>query len=271
MSIDSNSSHSQVKTVAGFSFRCGLFLLRQFARGPHSDRGGLGTRFALHFQQGIGASQTYVLRRRTTMSISHQILIEAVLAIATIALPPDREASVSDAQDQIAPSATQVAPLPLSEDPTAALVNQMPDNLQPAAPQSVDERIAYWGPYRGWYGPAYRYGYGSAPPRYYYRRGPSLQRLLRRLPRLLLRPTRRRPRRSLRRLLGPILLVDQREPGNLKSHTLPGQFPNSHSHSHNPDIGVMRMRNSEAGTAIFVRHSPLCYTVRWRADKSKNR
>lgn len=105
------------------------------------------------------------------MSINHQLLIEAILAITTIALPPSKEASISDAQDQIAPSATQVAPLPLSEDPTAALVNQMPDNLQPATPQSVDERIAYWGPYRGWYGPAYRYGYGSPPPRYYYRRG----------------------------------------------------------------------------------------------------
>ncbi len=106
------------------------------------------------------------------MSMNQQILIEAILAIATIALPPSKEASISDAQDQISPAATPVAPLPLSEDPTATLVNQAPDNLQPASPSAVDERIAYWGPYRGWYGPAYRYGYSGAPPRYFYRRGP---------------------------------------------------------------------------------------------------
>jgi hypothetical protein len=103
------------------------------------------------------------------MSTCQQLLIEAILAIATIALPPSKQSSVGDAQDQIAPTATQVAPMPLSEDPTATLVNKAPEIVQPVAPSSVDERIAYWGPYRGWYGPVYRYGYWGAPPRYYYR------------------------------------------------------------------------------------------------------
>jgi hypothetical protein len=107
------------------------------------------------------------------MSMNQQLLIEGVLAVATIALPASKEPSASGTPDQIYSPTTQVSQLPLLEAPAAALVNQMPESLQPAASPSVDERIAYWGPYRGWYGPAYRYGYWGAPPRYYYRGGPA--------------------------------------------------------------------------------------------------
>ena len=42
-------------------------------------------------------------------------------------------------------------------------------------------------------------------------------------------------------------------------------FAVSHSHSHNPDTGVMRMRNSKRERPVLVRHAPLCYSVRWTA------
>jgi hypothetical protein len=61
----------------------------------------------------------------------------------------------------------------LWQDANASIITAQPASVQvTGTSRAKAEPIAYWGPYRGWYGPGYRYGYWGPPPyRYYYRYG----------------------------------------------------------------------------------------------------
>jgi hypothetical protein len=101
------------------------------------------------------------------MSIRRQLTVFAILAITAIAPTPVQATRIDDVQDRWARQQEKLAATQsLWQDADLVLFTSLPTNLRAIDAAKVhSEPIAYWG----WYGPAYRYGYGGPPPYRYYR------------------------------------------------------------------------------------------------------
>ena len=106
------------------------------------------------------------------MSTGKQLAIVTLMSFATLAPATAHASRVNTGQEGWRAQQSKLAThQPLWQDTAASLFTTLPANLQTAnSSHPTAERVAYWGPYRGWYGPAYPYSdWGN--PRYYNRRG----------------------------------------------------------------------------------------------------